>query len=205
MTAIIKALETALDAATIAREFDVEETCILVFNDDGTVTLENMDKSAVSLLQGAELTRFCWITADMERDRGRYTETVFLERSPDIQDNGIGAVAVGVYSRNTDLDGAFDTAEADFDGYLFLTDADNHAEVLNTANVRFEEITASKLMGEIGPMLGTLSDYIGALQHSSFETEPVTKHKTDFIEKWKSLNRTMALSMAQGFNGEQTS
>lgn len=194
--------QSDLARAVIAQQFDGEKEHVVLYNEDGHIILEEVESMAGSLLKGGELNQFCWIRSDIENDKGRYYETVLLERSPDDDENGIGAIAVGLYGRNTDIEDQFSEMSATFDGHIFLTNAKDHEERLKAATVRYNEITVAELMSQAGEILDTLARQISILEPVSFDAECIKKREAIFMERFKNMNRSIALAHVKRTTGD---
>ena len=197
MSARSSQIQPKIGRALIAKLFDVNEDHVVHFTNDGKIMLENVEKTAVWLLKDGELERSCWICAEIEEDKGRYFETVLLERSPDYDDTGIGVIAIGIYSRNTDIEGKHSQMQARFDGDVVLTTDKDHAAHLIAAKARFSEITVTELMREISGTLDTLIRHVHSLNPGSMPADCLKEQETIFLERLKNINRAMATTHAQ--------
>lgn len=194
-------IQPRIDRAVIAKLFDVNEDRVVHFTNDGKIMLENVEKTAVWLLKDGDLERSCWICAEIEDDKGRYFETVLLERSPNYDDTGIGVIAVGIYCRNTDIESKHSQMQARFDGDIVLTTDKDHAAHLIAAEARFNEITVTELMREISGTLDTLVRHVRSLDPGSMPADCLKEQETVFLERLKNINRTMATTRAQRATG----
>lgn len=117
----------------------------ITIHDHERFSIQNARNTAGGLFLDIDLIDYSWIEAELEDDRGFYEEIVLYGKDPDENDEGAGLCIWGSYRRNTDIE-AGQAIEAEFEGFILETNANNHQQKSEEAAARFLDLTITKKM-----------------------------------------------------------